>query len=153
MTLKLKTHEQIHAELTRPANLKIFRAGLRLAATNGRADQKKAHAARLGHMLITAAAGKEVFQGTNGRVLAAIAGLSRKPPGNVADFREAGKIAKEIGTHLQFAVLSLDLERLKGLNEREREELSHHLRGPITYIQGRGRFLELHNKWHAEKKK
>ena len=149
MTLKLRTHEQIHAELTRPASLKIFKAGLKLAAVNGRLDQKEAHAARLSNMLITAAAGREVFTGTNGRVLAAIVNFSRKPPRGVEDFREAGKMAKEIGTHLHFAVLALDSDRLRGFSGKEKEDLSHQMKSFVTYIQARGRFLEQHNVWHS----
>lgn len=93
MALTLKTHEEIHAELTRPARLRILKTGLKLAERHGRADQKEAHVHRVNLMLITAAAGRQIFSGTNGRVLAAIAGLGKQPRG-VRELREAGAVAE-----------------------------------------------------------
>lgn len=148
MTLKLRTHEEIHHEIIHPKNLDFFKRGLTLLSIGGEAREKARHVGELNRRLLIAAGGTAVLRGRNGRVLEALAEMGPQPRG-VTDLRTAGGMAREVGTHLKAAVLSLDLRRLGGLSSREKELLSHHLESAATYLQERGKFLEKNNEWRS----
>ena len=69
---------------------------------------------------MVAAAGYKIFNGTNGRVLEALVEM-KQPPSGVTDFTTPGKMAKQIGTHLQHTILSLDPDKLVDLTGAQKK--------------------------------
>ncbi len=147
MTLNLRSHREIHAELARPPNVKFLKTGLRLVGASGRERELLSHTMALTRRLMVIVAGREIFRGDNGSALESLAEMTQRP-GRVSDLKRPGEMAKQIGEHLKGAIASFDFNRLGDLSEIEKQNIRKHLGSVAAYLEERGNLLEK-NKWRA----